>query len=700
MVLRYPVVTDGTDLKYDDSTGEQKLGGGGDAASVTFADANDYYNSSDVEGALEEVGETSQKTGYDRLRPTTMPALAYDQGTRTVSVSVPSGESEFSFYTDWKKVTKTTTQTVVIPDTTAFYYIYFDSSAVLQYVEWSATPDAAFYELCITAGVRWNATQGTGGLQDERHGLEMSSTTHKMEHDTYGARYANGLDIEGLSDGSNVYTQTTYGEFWDEDIQHKCAVSATHGWMYRLGADGDWTTRAADSDIAVDDGGSYHVWNEWTGTTWQLTEGGSQTDYWITFFMAQPKYGGGVISKIMGQNAYSSKSNARDAIESELQKMKLDGLPGPETVFLYAVIVNRNGNLILDADGNEFYDLRSVKGGASAGSTAASTAQDIGTDVTNFDGNLSATDTNVQLALDTIDDMSAGAPGGTTTTGTVIEDVIKNDVIAVYQINEAPMMISMDSIVNLGEGTGGDVMDKIAGSYIFDGTATTSIDLFCAKIGTPVDNLICRIETIDQYGTPTGTLVDPNAESTIAGSTLTTGGMGMLNTVATFTFTSFNYTGIASIIISRSDTADSPDYYEIGLFNAWVENCKIPMISYFHIRDYNYWNDSGDNETIAIKYSTSNIGAYSSGLVKNRSGDNPSVIGGFSMNKFLGFANANYNKDEVATIQVDGLLTGFSGLIVNNSYSFYMYGNIYPAFGFDNFSNMLAISETEIYLTR
>ncbi len=350
-----------------------------DAGDVRLADDNDYFNSTKVEGALGELGEVKQQTGYDRLNPTTMPDLAFDQGTRTVSVSVKGGESEFVFWTDGKKHTKTTTQTVVLPDTTAFYYIYFDNSGVLQYIEWTATPESAFYEYAITAGVRWNAVQGSGGLAEERHGIDMSSASHKQEHDTFGARYANGMDIEGLADGQPDYTQTTYGEFWDEDIKHAVATASTHGWFYRLGTDGAWTTRTPDNAVALKDdvGDTYFSWNEWTGTTWQLTQGTSSTDYWITFFVAQPAYSGAKITKLMGQGAYSSRSNARDAIATEINRMMIDGLPGPELSFLYAVIARRDGDLEDDGNGNEIYDLRSLKGGGSVSSAGSNYHSDL-----------------------------------------------------------------------------------------------------------------------------------------------------------------------------------------------------------------------------------------------------------------------------------------------------------------------------------
>lgn len=72
-------------------------------------------------------------------------------------------------------------------------------------------------------------------------------------------------------------------------------------------------------------------------------------------------------------------------------------------MYFYAVIVKRDGQLQTLDDGSTYLDLRYNKG-SSGNSVVANAAGDISTDITNFDNNLSATDTDVQITLDTLDD--------------------------------------------------------------------------------------------------------------------------------------------------------------------------------------------------------------------------------------------------------------------------------------------------------
>lgn len=120
--------------------------------------------------------------------------------------------------------------------------------------------------------------------------------------------------------------------------------------------------------------------------------------------MAMPNINNDIIYKIPSQNAYATRGAARTAIESEINKLKIDGLPSLETVFLYAVIVKRSGKLVVLADGGTYYDLRIHRGESVGASAVNPHADDIPTDTTNFNNSLSTSDTNVQKALDTLDE--------------------------------------------------------------------------------------------------------------------------------------------------------------------------------------------------------------------------------------------------------------------------------------------------------
>ena len=363
-----------------------------------LTDTNSKFVVTTMDGAFDELGETKFTNGFDLQTPDSNGTLSWDSGTRTVSLAVKAGETEFYFWVNGKKVIKTTTQSIVTPDVTGTYYVYFDNDGVLQYIIDTSVPDSAFYEFAIVAIVRWNAVQGSGGCGNERHGIRMDGTNHLYNHVTFGARYEDGFNITGLTDGSPTYTQTNSGKFWDEDIRHALGSQSTHAYMYRLGADGLWTVLTGDNGVGYKEAAdTYYSWNEWTGSTWQLTEGTPTTDYFITFFIATPSITASTgVVKIIGHNAYSSVSIARAAIETEIHDMALGGLPGPEIVFLFAVIVDRTGALNALADGSVYYDLRgtSSKGGGGVSGLTSAAA-----DVPIVDAGNIITATNVEDAL-------------------------------------------------------------------------------------------------------------------------------------------------------------------------------------------------------------------------------------------------------------------------------------------------------------
>jgi len=334
------------------------------AANVTIQDSDDKYNASNVETALAEIGETKFWNGFDRQNPDSMGDLSWNNSTRTMTISPKSGESDFHFWSKGKKFSKTSSQSIQIPDTTGAYYLYFDENGSIQYILQTSLVLSYYENYALFAFVYWNATDSIGLPGDERHGIRMSGATHAYNHLTTGARYEDGMDIEGLVSGNKTYTKTTSGHMWDEDIRHIISEQTTHKFLYRKGTNGEWTVTSANNYVGyLPSGNTYYVWNEWDGSTWKLSEGTYSTDYYIYFFVAIPNIEGYSIYKLISQSAYSSAGNARTAIENEMRNIVLTGLPSPEMIFLYSVIVKRNGNLVAMSDGSVYYDLRYLRGG-------------------------------------------------------------------------------------------------------------------------------------------------------------------------------------------------------------------------------------------------------------------------------------------------------------------------------------------------
>ena len=382
-----------------------------DIISSAISDTNDKFVATTVDGAIDELGETKTWNGFDLRNPDSKGTLTWDNSARKFSLAVKSGETDFYYWIGGKKYTQTSTiVSSVLPDVSGTYYFYIDDTGVMQPVaEASATQDL-FYTNAIVALVYWNSTAAYGLPAEERHGKLKDSNDHEMEHRTLGARYESGFALTGLVDGQDTFTGVNSGYYWDEDQRHSIAAAATIPFLYRLGADAEWTWSTADNKVGFFNGGSYACWNKESGGVWSLEPADSSHDYILIFVTALKTLTGySAFSKIIDQAGYGRRADAREAIEGAKKKLILDGLPSPEMVFLGVYICRRNGDLENLADGSVYFDLRGTSSrGTASGSSASNLAADLVVDATGFSGNLSSTDTDQQTLNETIDQLTLG----------------------------------------------------------------------------------------------------------------------------------------------------------------------------------------------------------------------------------------------------------------------------------------------------
>jgi len=154
-------------------------------------------------------------------------SMSFNDSTRTFTIQ-PVGDS-YEVWCVGKEHTKTTAESVTIPDATDLYYIYFDTEGALQY----RTSYFVWDQDCPTSYVYWNSvTQKAEFFADERHGIVLDWQTHEYLHRTRGAAIANGFYADPtkytlVGDGSldehcvwGMYgTGSTVGTFFDEDLQ-------------------------------------------------------------------------------------------------------------------------------------------------------------------------------------------------------------------------------------------------------------------------------------------------------------------------------------------------------------------------------------------------------------------------------------------------------------------------------------------------
>lgn len=246
------------------------------------------FTSLNVQDALEEIDfrrETKEPTGMlDRSEST----ISFDNATRTFSIT-PTGE-KFTYFIRGERFDISTTNTVQITDTEGLWYIYYNSSGALV-----ASQTAWDFELpqVFVAIIYWDSTNKKQIIfGEERHGLVMDWATHKRLHEVTGSQIGKeqfklfNYIIRG--DGSlNSHAQIAVepGSLYDEDIRIDILDKATptNGFeqtlspiaklpvYYKLGPNGDWRKKDATDYPLYESAGMTPFYNEWTGSTWKLT---------------------------------------------------------------------------------------------------------------------------------------------------------------------------------------------------------------------------------------------------------------------------------------------------------------------------------------------------------------------------------------------------------------------------------------------
>lgn len=371
-----------------------------------------------VDDALDELAERVddvENIFVDSLDPTgfinrTSSTLSFVDGTRTFTIAPTA--TNFSFYSNGILFTKTSTSKV-ITDTAGMHYIYFDTNGAIQS---STSPWSIASGNVPIACVYWNGTNGI--LMDERHGIQMDGRTHEYLHETVGSRYASGMAGTFAANGSTITIEL--GEWYDEDIEHTFTQQTNVRIFYLDSTTWKWTSAQAPY---------YHT----VSSVPQYNNSGALADVGANKYSMSWVYATNhattPIIVIMGQAQYNTQALAEAAAVPTLSS-----LPAAEMVLLYKVVWQRNGAVIT---WKSTVDYRRTNGGpvlnylaTDHGSLAGLTDLDhpasaITVDTTNFDNNLSATDDDLQTALETLDDLVGGGGGDAsdiTYTPTVLTD--------------------------------------------------------------------------------------------------------------------------------------------------------------------------------------------------------------------------------------------------------------------------------------
>lgn len=236
--------------------------------------------------------------------------ISFTNSTRVFSIS-PVSTQYVVYSTLSQRYIKTTAETVTITNATGSYYIYFDSSGILQVT----TSKSVFYDNVQVAYVYYNATSGIGFLGDERHKAAMDSPTLTNLQATNGMLYGGGLDISGyILDNATIQGITfalTSGTVIAEDLTFTIPAQSQPTYVpvvYRSGSDGNWNLDTA-TDHPFKMSGNYIAYNRYDGSQWLQTA--MSEKYFVSYWLVatnSPQY---PLIMVQGQRASSTLAEAK-----------------------------------------------------------------------------------------------------------------------------------------------------------------------------------------------------------------------------------------------------------------------------------------------------------------------------------------------------------------------------------------------------
>ena len=330
---------------------QDNLGSGflvaGTGVQLTYNDATNLLTLNNLHTQINELSFEPQ--GFVNR---TDSVISFDDLTRTFTIT-PTG-SHYDVYINGVKVTKTTSESIVIPTGTALNYLHFDTDTYLL------SNKSTFFNFDTDvpiAFIHWNSdiNQSTF-FGEERHGIRMDSMTHKWIHNTFGMQYINGLSIGGyvlLGDGSsNSHAQMDIsdGTLYQEDI----IINVTNGTgsgsfiqqlnptayipvYYHSGTTGQWVRDTATA-YPLKYNGTRALYNLYSGGTW-TTPNVPNNRYFAMWIVATNDINDPILA-IMGQREDSSLQSAEN--NNNWSDINLTNIPVNEIRPLYRLIFITN----------------------------------------------------------------------------------------------------------------------------------------------------------------------------------------------------------------------------------------------------------------------------------------------------------------------------------------------------------------------
>jgi hypothetical protein len=320
----------------------------GTGVNLTYNDASGTLT---IDNLHTEINELSlEPQGFvNRLDS----VISFNDSTRTFTIA-PSGSS-YDIYIEGVKVTKTTSESIIIPTGTALNYLHFNTDTGLLD---NKTTGFNFDTDVPIAYIHWNSSINQSTFfGEERHGIRMDSMTHKWIHNTFGMQYINGLSIGGYillgngSSNSHAQIDISDGTLYQEDIIINIAdgdngIEFTQQLnpiayipvYYHLGTTGQWV-RDVSTPYPLKYNATRAQYNLLSGETWTIPNV-TNNRYFAMWIVATNDINDPILA-IMGQREDSSLGSAEN--NNTWSDIDLTNIPTNEIRPLYRLIFITNG---------------------------------------------------------------------------------------------------------------------------------------------------------------------------------------------------------------------------------------------------------------------------------------------------------------------------------------------------------------------
>lgn len=376
----------------------------------------------------------SKQDKFNGVEDPTKFSIAYNAETRVVTITGAAGAGVWVNGVRYSKVG--VEALAAHAGVTGKYYVYYNSSGNLVVTDtvWSLTTTAQLFLIYY----KHNATPALAKAMifDERHPAQtgMSNAIHRYLHEVLGTQLHDGGNITGYVVGvggaANLSYAISAAELDDEDIHHNVGAQTEGGTYMHLYVDnpaGTWNwVEGANSGILTD--GTNIQYNDiTTGALTAVAVNNRWINYWPISLPFYATVAGAVQTAkspgyaiIVGQTLHTTLPSAQSHTPSNLQFIenftdegvvfakiiyRRDATVAPGNAYVAENHTNYRGSIVTLSGSFTATDHQSLSNRNALNSHPATA---ISTDVTNFNGILSATEDTVQKALDKLDDGGGG----------------------------------------------------------------------------------------------------------------------------------------------------------------------------------------------------------------------------------------------------------------------------------------------------